>query len=49
MSLNMLLNILVIKKGVDASNIYWFKFNNRSTRKRCEIRSELTKTPERRH
>ena len=31
------------------ANIYLFKFNNRSTKKSCEIRSELTiKTPERR-
>ena len=31
-------------------NIYFFKFNNRNTRKRCEICSKLTiNTPERRH
>ena len=31
------------------ANVYLFKFNNRNTRKRCEIRSKLTiKTPERR-
>ena len=31
-------------------NIYLFKFNNRNTRKKCEICSMLTiKTPERRH
>ena len=30
------------------ANIYLFKFNNRNTRKRCEICSKLTiKTPER--
>ena len=30
------------------ANIYWFKVNNRSTRKRCEICIRLTiKTPER--
>ena len=32
------------------ANIYLFKVNNRSTRKRCEICSKFTiKTPERRH
>ena len=32
------------------AKIYLFKVTNRSTRKRCEIRSELTmKTPEQRH
>ena len=31
------------------ANTYFFKFNNRSTRKRCEIFLKLTvKTPERR-
>ena len=34
---------------LNAANIYLFKFNNRNTRKRCEICSKLTiKTPERR-
>ena len=33
-----------------SANIYSFKFNNRNTRKRCEICLKLTiKTPERRH
>ena len=31
----------------DLANIYFFKFNNRNTRKRCEVCSKLTiKTPE---
>ena len=35
---------------LNPANIYFFKVNNRSTRKRCEICSKLTmiKTPERR-
>ena len=32
---------------IPSSNIYLFKFNSRITRKRCEIRSKLIKTPER--
>ena len=32
------------------ANIYWFKVNNRNTRKRCDICSKLTrKTPKRHH
>ena len=31
------------------ANICLFKVNNRNTKKRCEIRSKLTKTPEQRH
>ena len=32
------------------ANFYLFKINNKSTRKRCEIFSELTiRTPKRRH
>ena len=33
-----------------SDNTYFFKVNNRNTRKRCEICLKLTiKTPERRH
>ena len=36
--------------GRSPANIYLFKFNNRNTRKRCEMCSKLTiKTPERCH
>ena len=31
----------------DPANIYLLKFNNRNTRKRCEICSKLIKAPER--
>ena len=31
------------------ANIYLFKVINRNSRRRCEICSKLTKTPERRH
>ena len=38
------------RNGTFQANIYWFKFNNRNTRKRFEICSKLTtKTQERRH
>ena len=38
------------KRGYYRANIYLFKFNNRNTRKRCAICSELTiKTPQRGH
>ena len=32
-----------------AAKVYFFKVNNRTIRKRCEITSKLIKTPERRH
>ena len=36
--------------GRSPANIYLFKFNNRNTRKKCEMCSKLTiKTPERHH
>ena len=45
---NILTVIYNFKPG--PANIYLFKVNNRSTRKKCEICSKLTiKTPERRH
>ena len=37
-----------IKGNQWPANIYLFKVNIRSTRKRCEIYSKLIKTPERR-
>ena len=37
-----------LQRDKNSAKIYLFKFNNRNTRKRCEVCSKLTiKTPER--
>ena len=42
--------IQLASTGINPAGNYMFKVNNRNTRTRCEIRSELTiKIPERRH
>ena len=47
---NTALSKVIIFSGPNPGNIYLFKVNNKSIRKRCEIFSRLTiKTPERRH
>ena len=53
-SINLICNPLTSKGNVKVNgfpaNIYLYKVNNRNTRKRCEIYSNLTiKTPERHH
>ena len=46
---NMWIISMIFKLIIFAANIYLFKVNSKNTRKKCEICSKLTKTPERRH
>ena len=48
-TLNAIAHIFFIVHYRVAAKVYFFKVNNRTIRKRCEITSKLIKTPERRH